>query len=295
MSNRDFEPLLWDWTTLGDHHVIEDAWRGFEYTYALLNDHARWAAKKESAIVITNASLKKKAVTLQITNSGKKKDTTVHVNVRNRDWTSWTDATANLALLSGTSSHTITLPKAPLHGTSALEISIQTPDKKTLAFGSQAINGGNAAITVDCTPLARDRNAAGSFNVSLTNHGTPGQLNLAVVDRFGRTVQADSQPVRNADPVNTQFTLRGSHAVDYYHELHVSFTPKNSKTEIVRGFGNVALMPEKLPYEYRFVTAIADPNPPGRKVRHIQRMLELCRDAGFEMWTFCRPEGYAFL
>jgi len=295
------EMLIGGWTTLGESAVAEDGWRGFEYAYASLADSIRWAAGRESAVTVAGASLDGREVTVTLRNAGQPVKASLAVQARSRRWEVRGGAESALDLPAGESAHALTLDQAPLAGPLALEMTVKdAATGKTLAFGSAAANGGPTSIDVTCEPMARARTDPGSVQVAVKNHPGAGTLRVRLTDRFGRAVQVADRQVPDGNPFTAEFALDAARAVDMYHEITPEFIPQGADAPSAQGFGWVALMPAKLPYEYRYVAGVA--GSPERKTKHIQGMLEACRQGRLEMhshankWchsTMYRSGGYA--
>ncbi len=286
------ELLLTDWTTLGTTGIAEDGWRGFEYAYAHFTDRIRWAAGLESPVRVIEAAVAGHAVTVRVENRGPARETALALTLRTRDWESFATAGGRVRLPAGVSAHDLALDRSPPGGANALEISVRDADGRALAFGSQAIDGGPAAIAITCNPPARDRMDPGQIMVTVSNHTAAGVLEVRFVDRFGRVVQAESIAVPTAQDFTAPVFIEASRVVDYYHEIRADFIPGGGEQPTARGSGRVALMPERMPYEYRFVGGVA--GAPERKIKHIQGMLAACRQGNLEMHTHAVDFGQMY-
>ena len=290
-SRDDARLALGNWSALEIDRkqvlIPETGWRGFEYAYARLAQLVRWAARRETALAITAATLADDQVSVDVNNAARPVPARLSVTVRTRRWAARATGSSDVQIPAGTNRHVLKLDVRPEGGPLALEVQLRDAAGKVLAFASAAADPPQpVAMKVLPQPACQSAETPGKFQVELSGKDQQGRLHAAVIDRFGRLVFQQDWRLKVEGKTVAEFSLEGIRPLAVYHEIVADWYPAGKPAGIAAEVSaDLFLIPAKAPYADRFALGVS--GAPLRDSLHIQAILSATRQLGFTLHDHC--------
>lgn len=292
-----------DWNSVqvgGRRQRIEEfRWRGFEYGYARLAQLVRWAAARESALMITQATVDAARGPLRVTIHNATDQPvagTLSWVARTRRWFVRAQGEGKVTVPAGESEHRLEA-EAPLPaGPAALEVQFRDPQNRVLAFGSAGVHVPGSRLTVRPDPKYRlPGGSAPSVVVTVQNAGQGGVLETRVIDGYDRVVFERTERVgAGAKEVTRSYRLQGLRPLTAYHEVAALLrTAARPAGHVLAEAGaDLFLLPGEQPYNRKFCLGVYGAPAPSALYR--QAIVPSTASMGFSLFSHsaCDPLVY---